>query len=64
METNRGGHDVLQTIRMVPPSEWGVMRWDKIPRGIFRTTFSHPRGLWESSGVFWLMPIGSAGIWG
>ncbi len=48
--------DALQTSRMVPPSERGVMRWDKNPWEYISGDFAHPDGLLESSGVFWLMP--------
>lgn len=48
--------DSLQTSRMLPPSERGVMRWDKNPWEYISGDFAHPDGLLESSGVFWLMP--------
>jgi hypothetical protein len=48
--------DSLQTSRMLPPSERGVMRWDKQPWEHISGDFVHPDGLLESSGVFWLMP--------
>ncbi|MCF6286498.1 MAG: regulator [Candidatus Hydrogenedentes bacterium] len=48
--------DSLQTSRMLPPSERGVMRWDKQPWEYISGDFTHPDGLLESSGVFWLMP--------
>lgn len=46
----------LQTSRMLPPSERGVMRWDKNPWAHISGDFSHPEGILESSGVFWLLP--------
>ncbi|MCL4692761.1 MAG: hypothetical protein KJ060_09660, partial [Candidatus Hydrogenedentes bacterium] len=46
----------LQTSRMLPPSERGVMRWDKNPWAVVSGDFSHPEGILESSGVFWLLP--------
>ncbi len=49
--------DSLQTSRMLPPSERGVMRWDKQPWEYISGDFTtQPDGLLESSGVFWLMP--------
>lgn len=46
----------LQTSRMLPPSERGVMRWDKNPWSVVSGDFSDPEGRLESSGVFWLLP--------
>ncbi len=48
--------DSLQTSRMVPPSERGVMRWDKNPWEYISGDFGGADGMLESSGVFWLMP--------
>lgn len=45
-----------QTDRMLPPSERGVMRWDKNPWAVVSGDFSHPEGVLESSGVYWLLP--------
>jgi len=47
--------DPLQTDRMPPPSERGVMRWDKNPWAHIAGDFPH-NGRMESSGVFWLLP--------
>lgn len=46
----------LQTSRMLPPSERGVMRWDKNPWAVVSGDFSDPQGRLESNGVFWLLP--------
>ncbi len=46
----------LQLDRMLPPSERGVMRWDKNPWEVISGDFSDPEGRLESSGVFWLLP--------
>jgi hypothetical protein len=46
----------LQTDRMLPPSERGVMRWDKQPWEVISGDFADPAGHRESSGVFWLLP--------
>jgi hypothetical protein len=46
----------LQTSRMLPPSERGVMRWDKNPWAVVSGDFNDPAGHLESSGVFWLLP--------
>ncbi len=46
----------LQTSRMLPASERGVMRWDKNPWAVISGDFSDPDGTLESSGVFWLLP--------
>ena len=46
----------LQTNRMLPPSERGVMRWDKNPWEVISGDFYDAEGRLESSGVFWLMP--------
>jgi hypothetical protein len=46
----------LQLDRMLPPSERGVMRWDKNPWAVISGDFSDPDGRLESSGVFWLLP--------
>jgi hypothetical protein len=46
----------LQTSRMVPPSERGVMRWDKNPWAVISGDFTDPDGRLESSGNFWLLP--------
>jgi hypothetical protein len=46
----------LQTSRMLPPSERGVMRWDKNPWAYISGDFCDPKGSSESSGVFWLAP--------
>lgn len=48
--------DSLQTSRMLPPSERGVMRWDKNPWEYISGDFPEEDGRLESSGVFWLMP--------
>ncbi|MBI2423529.1 MAG: regulator [Candidatus Hydrogenedentes bacterium] len=48
--------DQLQTSRMLPPSERGVMRWDKNPWEVVSGDFGDPDGHLESSGVFWLLP--------
>lgn len=48
--------DPLQTNRMLPPSERGVMRWDKNPWETTSGDFGDPEGRLESSGVFWLLP--------
>ena len=42
----------LQTDRLVPPSERGVMRWDKNPW----LAVQGDGGQTESAGVFWLLP--------
>jgi len=46
----------LQLDRMLPPSERGIMRWDKNPWEAVSGDFSDEQGRLESSGVFWLMP--------
>jgi hypothetical protein len=47
----------LQLDRMLPPSERGIMRWDKNPWEADRSgDFPDPKGRMESSGVFWLFP--------
>ena len=46
----------MQTGRMLPPSERGVMRWDKNPWDVVSGDFSDERGSLESDGVFWLLP--------
>lgn len=46
----------LQTSRMLPPSERGVMRWDKNPWEVVSGDFCDEKGSLESSGVFWLLP--------
>lgn len=46
----------LQLNRMIPPSERGVMRWDKNPWPAVSGDFNDTEGRLESSGVFWLMP--------
>ena len=46
----------LQTNRMLPPSERGVMRWDKNPWSAISGDVSNERGSYESCGVFWLLP--------
>lgn len=46
----------LQLDRLVPPSERGVMRWDKNPWEVISGDFGDPKGHLESSGVFWLLP--------
>ncbi|HQO35184.1 MAG TPA: two-component regulator propeller domain-containing protein [bacterium] len=46
----------LQLDRMLPPSERGVMRWDKNPWEAISGDFSDPEGHLESNGVFWLLP--------
>lgn len=46
----------LQLDRMLPPSERGVMRWDKNPWTYVSGDFNDPEGRLESSGVFWLLP--------
>ena len=48
--------DPLQLDRMLPPSERGVMRWDKNPWTTVAGDFSDAEGRLESSGVFWLLP--------
>jgi hypothetical protein len=48
--------DSMQTSRMLPPSERGVMRWDKNPWDVVSGDFTDPEGHRESSGVFWLLP--------
>ena len=48
--------DPLQTSRMLPPSERGVMRWDKNPWTVVSGDFGDPEGHLESCGVFWLLP--------
>ncbi|MFM1941972.1 MAG: hypothetical protein RI897_954 [Verrucomicrobiota bacterium] len=48
--------DPLQLNRMLPPSERGVMRWDKNPWETTSGDFGDPQGHLESSGVFWLLP--------
>ncbi|MDP8242587.1 MAG: hypothetical protein P9L94_00790 [Candidatus Hinthialibacter antarcticus] len=48
--------DPLQLDRMLPPSERGVMRWDKNPWTVVSGDFSDAEGRLESSGVFWLLP--------
>ncbi|MBI1389018.1 MAG: regulator [bacterium] len=48
--------DALQLNRMVPPSERGVMRWDKNPWTTISGDFTDSQGRLESSGVFWLYP--------
>ena len=46
----------MQTSRMLPPSERGVMRWDKNPWAVVSGDFCDLEGRLESSGVFWLFP--------
>jgi hypothetical protein len=46
----------LQTNRMLPPSERGVMRWDKNPWSVQSGDFHDPEGRLESAGVHWLLP--------
>lgn len=46
----------MQTDRMLPPSERGVMRWDKNPWAAISGDFHDAQGHRESSGVFWLLP--------
>lgn len=47
----------LQLDRMLPPSERGVMRWDKNPWVATNSgDFPDPQGKMESSGTFWLYP--------
>ncbi|MFB3787797.1 MAG: two-component regulator propeller domain-containing protein [bacterium] len=46
----------LQLDWMLPPSERGIMRWDKNPWETVSGDFSDEPGRLESSGVFWLMP--------
>ncbi len=46
----------LQIDRMIPPSERGVMRWDKNPWAVVSGDFGDVAGHRESSGVFWLLP--------
>ena len=48
--------NTIQTNRMLPPSERGVMRWDKNPWAVISGDFSDLEGHRESSGVFWLLP--------
>jgi hypothetical protein len=49
-------YDDVQVDRMLPPSERGIMRWDKNPWAVVSGDFSDPEGHLESSGVFWLCP--------
>jgi len=44
--------DILQTSRLLPPSEAGIMRWDNNPWAAVRGDGGHT----ESDGVFWLLP--------
>ncbi|MBI5095442.1 MAG: regulator [Candidatus Hydrogenedentes bacterium] len=46
----------MQTSRILPPSERGVMRWDKNPWDVISGDVPDPEGRYESSGVFWLLP--------
>lgn len=46
----------LQTSRMLPPSERGVMRWDKSPWDVISGDFGDEEGHRESSGAFWMLP--------
>ncbi|RJP31391.1 MAG: regulator [Candidatus Omnitrophota bacterium] len=46
----------LQLDRMLPPSERGVMRWDKNPWEAVSGDFHDAQGRLESCGVFWLLP--------
>lgn len=46
----------LQIDRMLPPSERGVMRWDKNPWTAVSGDFCDQQGHLESCGVFWLLP--------
>lgn len=46
----------LQLDRMLPPSERGVMRWDKNPWAAISGDFHDLQGTLESCGVFWLLP--------
>lgn len=46
----------LQTDRMLPAGERGVMRWDKNPWAAQSGDFHDPEGRLESCGVFWLLP--------
>lgn len=48
--------EVQQTERILPPSERGVMRWDKNPWEVFSGDFGDAEGTRESSGVYWLLP--------
>lgn len=48
--------EVQQTERILPPSERGVMRWDKNPWEVFSGDFGDAEGSRESSGVYWLLP--------
>ncbi|MBN2594155.1 MAG: hypothetical protein JXA81_11660 [Sedimentisphaerales bacterium] len=42
----------LQTNRLLPPSERGVIRWDENPRRVMQGDGGHT----ESDGVWWLLP--------
>ncbi len=46
----------MQVDRMPPPSERGVMRWDKNPWAIVSGDFNDDAGHLESNGVFWMLP--------
>ncbi len=46
----------LQTSRMLPPSERGVMRWDKNPWEVISGDFGDPQGSKESSGALCACP--------
>jgi hypothetical protein len=46
----------MQTSRLLPPSERGVMRSDKNPWDYISGDVPDPEGSYESNGVFWLLP--------
>ena len=46
----------MQTSRLLPPSERGVMRSDKNPWDFISGDVPTPDGAYESNGVFWLLP--------
>jgi len=46
----------MQTSRLLPPSERGVMRSDKNPWDFISGDVPDPEGRYESNGVFWLLP--------
>lgn len=46
----------MQTSRLLPPSERGVMRSDKNPWDFVSGDVPYPEGNFESNGVFWLLP--------
>lgn len=46
----------MQLTRMLPPSERGIMRWDKNPWPVISGDISDEEGRFESCGVHWLLP--------